>query len=60
MDLIGLLVTLVILCVVIYAVHIVVGMIALPQPIKTLIYLLIAVIVLLWMLDRFGIYHFAR
>ena len=54
---IELLVTLILVCIVVYAVYVVMGMLTLPAPIKQLIYLLIAVIVLFWMLDRFGIYH---
>jgi hypothetical protein len=54
--LIELLVTLLILCIVIYAVYVVLGMLNLPPPIRTLIYLLIAVVVIVWLLQRFGLY----
>ncbi len=52
---ISLLVMLIVLCIVIYAVYIVLGMITLPAPIKTLIYLLIACIVLIFLLNHFGL-----
>lgn len=57
---IELIVTLILLCVLIYAAKLVVGMLGLPAPITNLIYLLIAVIVLFWLLDRFGIYSWRR
>jgi hypothetical protein len=55
---IELLVGLILLCILLYAVYTVLGMLTLPPSITTLIYLLIAVIVLLWVLDRFGLYSF--
>ena len=44
------------MCIVVYAVHLVIGMLGLPAQIKQLAYLVIAVVVLLWLLDRFGLY----
>lgn len=59
MDLIGILVTLIILAIIAYAVYIVIGMFALPQPIKQLVYLLTGVILLVFLLNQLGIYHVA-
>lgn len=54
-----LLIALILLCVLVYAVYTVLGMVNLPAPIKTLVYLLIFVIVLFFVLDRAGIYHWS-
>ncbi len=52
---ISLLVMLILLCILIYAVYVVLGMLTLPPQVKTLIYLLIAVIVLVFLLNHFGL-----
>ena len=54
---ISILVALIVIAILAYAVYTVLGMLPIPQPIKTLIYLLVALIILLWVLDAAGIYH---
>ncbi len=56
-SLIPILVALIILCIIIYAVSIVLGMVNLPPPIRQLVWLVIAVIVLIIVLDLLGIVH---
>lgn len=51
MSLIGILIALIILAIIIYAIYLVVGMLHVPQPIQTLIWLLIAAIFLIIILD---------
>lgn len=41
---------------VIYLVYWIVGMLTLPQPVKTVIMVIIAIVVLLWLLSTFGIF----
>lgn len=50
------LVTALIACVVIYVVYLVVGMINLPAPIKNIVYLIIGVVIIIWLLQHFGLY----
>lgn len=50
------LVTLLLLAIVLYVVHLIIGMLALPQQVKTIAYLIIGVIALLWLLSYLGIY----
>lgn len=56
-GLISFLVTLIVMGIVIYAVYLVLNMLPLPQPIKTLVYLVIAVIFLVMLLSATGISH---
>lgn len=42
---------------IVYLVYWIVGMLTLPAPVKTVILIIIAVIVLLWLLATFGIFH---
>lgn len=51
------LITMLILCVVIYVVYMVVGMLKLPAPISTIVYLIIGLIFLVVILDKSGVYH---
>lgn len=53
-GLIQFLIVLIILCVVIYAISVVLGMIQLPPPVKSLVWLVIAVIVLVFLLSYLG------
>lgn len=53
---IELLVTLLLACILVYVVHLLIGMLALPPQVKQIAYIIIAVIVLFWLLDRFGLY----
>lgn len=41
---------------IVYLVYWIVGMLTLPQPVKTVILVIIAIIVLLWLLSTFGIF----
>lgn len=54
---IAFLVTLLLAAVVIYVVKIILDMITLPQQAKTIAYILIGVIFLLWLLQFLGIYN---
>jgi hypothetical protein len=54
-SLIGLLVDLVIAGIVLYAVYLILNMLNLPEPIRTLILLIIAVIVLVFLAGIFGV-----
>jgi hypothetical protein len=49
------LVTLIVLCLVLYLLFYILGQIALPQPVRTVITVLAALIVLLWMVQRYGL-----
>jgi hypothetical protein len=42
---------------VIYLVYWIIGMLTLPQPVKTVILIIVAVIVLLWLMATFGIFN---
>lgn len=57
-PLISLLIYLIIGGILIYIVMWIVGMLAIPQPIKTAITILIALIVVLWILSTLGIFSF--
>lgn len=50
------LVTALIAIVVIYVVYLIVGMINLPAPIKNIVYLIVGVVILVWLLQYFGLY----
>lgn len=51
------LITVLILCIVIYVIYLVLGMIQLPAPIKTIVYLIVGLILLIAVLNYTGIYH---
>jgi hypothetical protein len=51
----SLLFTLLIVAVIVYVVYLIVGMINLPAPIKTIVYLIMGVIVLVYLASLFGI-----
>lgn len=53
-GLVGFLIALIIICIVLYAISLVLGMIQLPPPVKTLVWLVIAVIVLIFLLNSLG------
>lgn len=55
-GLIALIIYLVLGGLVIYLVYWILGMLTLPQPVKTVILIIVAVIVLLWLLSTFGIF----
>jgi len=52
---ISLLITLLLVAVVVYIVYLILGMISLPDPIKKIIYLVVGLIVILWLLQYFGL-----
>lgn len=51
------LITMLLLCVVIYVIYLVLNMIQLPAPIKTIVYLIVGLILLIMVLDYAGVYH---
>jgi hypothetical protein len=55
---ISLLIGLIILVVIVYIANILVNMLALPPQVKTIIYVVIALIALLWILSYLGVYSF--
>lgn len=57
---IELLVTLLLGALVVYIVHLIIGMINLPQQVKTIVYIIVGVVVLFWLLDLFGLYTLPR
>lgn len=50
------LVTLLLVAVVIYVINLVIGMLSLPAQAKTIAYIIIGVLFLLWLLDFLGLY----
>jgi hypothetical protein len=57
-GLINLLVYLLVGGVIVYVVMWIVGMLAIPQPIKNVVTAIVAIIVLLWILSTLGIFRF--
>jgi hypothetical protein len=57
-GLVRLLIYLVLGGLIIWIVYWIVGMLTLPQQVKTVILIIVAVIVLLWLLSTFGIFTF--
>jgi len=57
---IELLITLLILAIVVYVVYLIIGMLNLPAPIKTIVYLIAGLIVLLVLLDRLGLFSIGK
>lgn len=55
---IELLVGLLIAAVIIYVLYLILGMVNLPAPIKNIVYIIVAVIILIWLLQYFGLYSF--
>lgn len=55
---IELLITLILVAVVVYVINLIIGMLNLPPQVKTIAYLILGLIVLFWLLDFFGVYHF--
>lgn len=51
------LITILLFCVVFYVVKLAIDTLTLPQPIKNITYLILGLIGLLFLLDRFGVYH---
>lgn len=52
------LITLLVVAVIIYVLYLILGMVNLPAPIKNIVYIVVALIILLWLLDFFGLYSF--
>lgn len=57
-NLLQLLIYLLVAGVVIYVVYLILGMIAIPSPIKNIIYLILGVVFLIWILRTLGIFVF--
>lgn len=55
---IEMLVGLLILALVIYMVHMIIGMLNLPAQVKTIAYIIVGIVVLLYLLRLFGLYNF--
>lgn len=53
----GILLSLIVTAIIIYAVYLVLNMLPIPQPIKTLIWLVLAIIFLVMILNNTGLYH---
>jgi hypothetical protein len=56
-SMISMIVTLLLLGVLIYVVQLIVSMLALPSQVKTIVYIIIGVLVLLYLLNMFGLYN---
>lgn len=56
-DLVHLLIYLLIGGLIVYVVYWIIGMLTLPQPIKTVILAIVALVVLLWLLSTLGIFR---
>ena len=54
---IELLVSLLLVLVIVYVVNLVIGSLNLPANDKTVVYIIVGIVVLLWLLQRFGLYH---
>ncbi len=54
---IELLITLLLLAVIIYVVNLVIGMLTLPPQVKTIAYIILGLIALFYLLDKFGLYR---
>lgn len=54
---IEMLLTLLVMAVVIYVIYLVLGMIQLPDQVKTIVYLIVGLVLLVWFLDFSGILH---
>ena len=53
---ISLLITLLLFAIIVYVVYLIIGMVNLPEPIKRIVYIILAVIVLFWLLQTLGVY----
>jgi uncharacterized membrane protein YuzA (DUF378 family) len=54
------LITLLVLAVVIYVVHLIIGMLNLPEQVKKIAYLIVGLVALFWLLDFFHLFSFPR
>lgn len=55
---IGLLVGLLILAIILYVVNLVIAQMSLPPAAKTIVYLIVGLVFLLYLLNMLGLYHF--
>lgn len=55
-QLISLLIYLLVAAIVLYAVHLVIGMLALPAQVKTIALIIVGLVALLWILNTLGIF----
>lgn len=58
MSLIGILVALIIVGVLLWAINAVLGVVAIPEPFKTIIWVVVVVVAVLVFVDMSGLYHF--
>ena len=56
--LISLLVALLVLAIILYVVNMIIAMLPLPPQAKTIAYLIVGLLFLLWLLNTLGLYHF--
>ena len=52
------LITLLLIAVVVYVIHLIIGMLALPPQVKTIAYLIVGLVALFYLLSYFGLYSF--
>lgn len=55
MEPISFLIWLIVLALVVYLLMWVLGQLALPQPVRTVIVVLVALVILVWLVNRFGL-----
>lgn len=53
---IELLITLLVFAVILYVIYLILGMIALPPQVKTIVYIIVGLIALFYLLSRLGLY----
>lgn len=58
MSLIGILVALIVIGVLLWGINAVLGVIAIPDPFRTIIWVVVVIIAVLVFLDMSGLYHF--
>ena len=58
MSLLGILIALIVIGVLLWAIQKVLGVIAIPEPFKTIVWVLVVVVAVFLFLDLSGLYHF--
>lgn len=53
---ISLLISVLVILIVVYIVYLILGWLALPDPINKIVYIIVALIVILWLLRTLGLY----
>ena len=54
---ISFLITLLVVCVVVYVVHLLIDMLGLPPQVKTIAFIIVGLLVLAWILQSLGVWH---